>query len=61
VCRFFLEFLRGDPARLPLLDGGFTLGQTMAVAAVILGGALWLGRTPKAGRDEAGPDEAAAS
>jgi len=47
VCRFFLEFLRGDPAREPLLNGAFTLAQAMAVGAVMVGGVLWLGRAPK--------------
>jgi phosphatidylglycerol:prolipoprotein diacylglycerol transferase len=47
VCRYFVEFLRGDAARHPLLDGAVTLAQAMAVAGVILGGALWLGATTK--------------
>ena len=47
LSRYFLEFLRGDPARVPLLNGAVTLAQAMAVCAVILGGALWLGRAPE--------------
>jgi phosphatidylglycerol:prolipoprotein diacylglycerol transferase len=47
VCRYFLEFLHGDALRLPLLNGALTLAQLMAVPAVIVGGALWLGRTPE--------------
>jgi phosphatidylglycerol:prolipoprotein diacylglycerol transferase len=42
VMRFFLEFLRGDPARTPLLDGAVTVAQVLAVGAVVVGGALWL-------------------
>lgn len=46
VIRFFLEFLRGDPARQPLLGGALTLAQVLAMGAVVVGGALWLRRTP---------------
>jgi phosphatidylglycerol:prolipoprotein diacylglycerol transferase len=48
VCRYFVEFLRGDAARQPLLSGAVTLAQVMAVAGVILGGVLWLAATTKA-------------
>jgi phosphatidylglycerol---prolipoprotein diacylglyceryl transferase len=44
LCRFFLEFLRGDAVREPALGGVFTLAQGLAVLAVIAGGALWLRR-----------------
>jgi phosphatidylglycerol---prolipoprotein diacylglyceryl transferase len=44
VCRFFLEFLRGDAVREPALGRVFTLAQGLAVLAVIAGGALWLRR-----------------
>jgi phosphatidylglycerol:prolipoprotein diacylglycerol transferase len=50
VIRFFLEFLRGDPARTPLLGGALTLAQLLSIAAVLAGGALWLrssGRAPR--------------
>jgi phosphatidylglycerol:prolipoprotein diacylglycerol transferase len=42
LARFFLEFLRGDPARDPLLGSAVTLAQVLSVAAVVAGGALWL-------------------
>jgi phosphatidylglycerol---prolipoprotein diacylglyceryl transferase len=42
VARFFLEFLRGDPAREPLLRGAVTLAQVLGIAGVFLGAALWL-------------------
>jgi len=44
--RFFLEFLRGDPARVPLLGGALTQAQVLAMAAVVIGCTLWLRRTP---------------
>jgi phosphatidylglycerol:prolipoprotein diacylglycerol transferase len=44
VIRFFLEFLRGDPARQPLFGGAVTLAQALSIAAVLLGSALWLRR-----------------
>ncbi|MGD0368375.1 MAG: prolipoprotein diacylglyceryl transferase family protein [Acidobacteriaceae bacterium] len=47
LCRYFVEFLRGDAARQPLLNGAVTLAQVMAVAGVILGGVLWLVSTPE--------------
>ncbi|HTW49730.1 MAG TPA: prolipoprotein diacylglyceryl transferase family protein [Acidobacteriaceae bacterium] len=47
VCRFFLEFLRGDAVREPTLGSIFTLAQGLAVLAVIAGGALWLRREAK--------------
>lgn len=58
LCRFFLEFLRGDAVREPLFGGAVTLAQALAVLAVIGGGALWLGRTPKSEPVEAGAVEA---
>ena len=42
VARFFLEFLRGDPERVPLFSGAVTLAQVLSVVAVLAGGALWL-------------------
>jgi phosphatidylglycerol:prolipoprotein diacylglycerol transferase len=47
VLRFFLEFLRGDPAREPLLGGAVTLAQLLSIGAVMLGAALWLRRSPE--------------
>ncbi len=47
LCRFFLEFFRGDAAREPLLGGALTLAQLLSTAAVLLGGALWLRRQPR--------------
>lgn len=49
VIRFFLEFLRGDPARMPLLHGAVTLAQVLAAIAVVAGGALWMRRTSATG------------
>jgi len=48
VVRFLLEFLRGDPARTPLLGGALTLAQLLSLGAVLIGGALWLRRQPNA-------------
>jgi phosphatidylglycerol:prolipoprotein diacylglycerol transferase len=48
LMRFFLEFLRGDPAREPLLGGAVTLAQVLSIVAVIAGAALWLRRSPDA-------------
>lgn len=45
VARFFLEFLRGDPERLPLFGGAVTLAQVLSVVAVLAGGVLWLRRS----------------
>ena len=45
VIRFFLEFLRGDPARQSLLHGAVTLAQALCILAVLVGSALWLRRT----------------
>lgn len=51
LIRFFLEFLRGDPARTPLLGGAVTLAQVLSLAAVVLGGLLWMRReTPMIAR-----------
>ena len=44
VIRFFLEFLRGDPARELLFGGAVTLAQVLSFAAVLGGGWLWLRR-----------------
>lgn len=44
VIRFFLEFLRGDPARELLWDGAVTLVQVLSMVAVLGGGILWLRR-----------------
>jgi phosphatidylglycerol---prolipoprotein diacylglyceryl transferase len=49
LSRFFLEFLRGDPARHPLLGGAVTLAQLMAMVAVVAGGVLWMRRKPATG------------
>jgi phosphatidylglycerol:prolipoprotein diacylglycerol transferase len=46
VIRFFLEFLRGDPAREPLFGGALTLAQLLSIGAVLIGGALWLHSQP---------------
>ncbi len=46
LCRFFLEFLRGDAARDPLFSGALTLAQLLSILAVLLGGGLWLRRLP---------------
>ncbi len=50
VARFFLEFLRGDPARDPLLGGAMTLAQLLSLVAVVAGGVLWLRGSSAAGR-----------
>ena len=50
VARFFLEFLRGDPERLPLFGGAVTLAQALSVLAVLAGAALWLQREPAIAR-----------
>ncbi|MGB6130863.1 MAG: prolipoprotein diacylglyceryl transferase family protein [Acidobacteriaceae bacterium] len=47
VCRFFVEFYRGDP-RERVFGGALSLVQALAIVAVILGGALWLRREPQA-------------
>lgn len=47
LCRFFVGFFRGDAAREPLLGGAITLAQALSVAAVLLGGVLWLRREPE--------------
>ncbi len=47
LIRFFLEFLRGDPARTPVLGGALTLAQLLSIGAVLAGGALWLRRGPR--------------
>lgn len=45
VARFFVEFARGDEARV--LGGAITFAQALAILAVILGGALWIRRKPE--------------
>lgn len=50
VARFFLEFLRGDPARTLMLGGVVTVAQVLSLLAVVAGGALWLGGKPAANR-----------
>jgi phosphatidylglycerol:prolipoprotein diacylglycerol transferase len=50
VVRFFLEFLRGDPGREPLLGGALTLAQLLSVGAVVIGGLLCLRRRPGSDR-----------
>lgn len=42
VCRFFLEFCRGNAEHV--LGGALTVAQVLAVVAVLAGGALWLRR-----------------
>jgi phosphatidylglycerol:prolipoprotein diacylglycerol transferase len=44
ICRFFLEFLRGDAAGARILGGALTLAQGLALLAVVAGGGLWLRR-----------------
>jgi phosphatidylglycerol---prolipoprotein diacylglyceryl transferase len=44
LCRFFLEFLRGDAMREPVLGSIFTMAQGLAILAVVASGALWLRR-----------------
>ncbi len=54
VARFFLEFLRGDPERLPLFGGAVTLAQLLSVVAVVAGGLLWLQRDSGSGSAKVG-------
>ena len=42
VCRFFVEFFRGDLSRSRIFGGALTVAQVLAIAAVVAGGALWL-------------------
>jgi phosphatidylglycerol:prolipoprotein diacylglycerol transferase len=44
MARFFVEFARGDGTRVA--GGVITFAQALAVAAVVLGGALWIRRRP---------------
>lgn len=46
VCRFFIEFFRGDAERV--FSGMLTLPQALAILAVLIGGALWIRREPAA-------------
>lgn len=48
VSHFFLQFLRGNIAPKALVGGMITVGQVLAIAAVVAGGALWLRREPEA-------------
>jgi len=43
LCRFFLEFCRGNAQHV--LGGALTVAQLLAIAAVLAGGALWLRRS----------------
>ncbi len=45
LCRFFVEFFRGDEVRL--LGGACSLPQVLAVVGVLAGGALWLRKMPE--------------
>jgi phosphatidylglycerol:prolipoprotein diacylglycerol transferase len=47
LCRFFVEFFRGDLAGREMFRDVFTLAQVLSLAAVILGGVLWLQRKPR--------------
>ena len=42
LCRFFLEFYRGNAEHV--LGGALTVAQLLSIAAVLAGGALWLRR-----------------
>ena len=44
VCRFFLEFWRGNAQHV--LGGALTVAQVLAIVAVLAGGALWLRHDP---------------
>jgi len=46
LTRFFLEFLRADPARTPFFGGALTMAQLLSIFAVLIGGTLWLRRGP---------------
>jgi phosphatidylglycerol---prolipoprotein diacylglyceryl transferase len=46
VCRFFVEFFRGDAAGREMFADVLTLAQVLSLIAVILGGMLWLRRKP---------------
>lgn len=48
VARFFLEYLRGDPGRGSVFGGMFSLTQVISIGFVLVGGVLWLRRTPRA-------------
>jgi phosphatidylglycerol:prolipoprotein diacylglycerol transferase len=47
VARFFLEFLRDDPERGSVFGGAMSGTQLISIGLVILGGMLWLRRTPR--------------
>lgn len=44
IGRFFVDFYRGDANRL--FGGALTVAQALAIAAVVIGGALWLRHHP---------------
>jgi phosphatidylglycerol---prolipoprotein diacylglyceryl transferase len=46
LSNFFLMFLRGDAIDSEIFGGFITVAQLIAVAMVVLGGALWLRRAP---------------
>jgi phosphatidylglycerol:prolipoprotein diacylglycerol transferase len=46
IARFVLEFYRGDPGRGSVFGGALTLTQLISVFMVLLGGILWIHRTP---------------
>ncbi len=54
VCRFFIEFYRGDP-RERVFSGALSLAQTLGILAVIVGGALWLRRDAQAETQQSMP------
>jgi len=47
LCRFFVEFFRGDLAGPVMFSHVFTLAQVLSLLAVIVGGILWLQRKPR--------------
>ena len=47
LCRFFVEFFRGDLVGHEMFRNLFTTAQVLSLAAVILGGILWLQRKPR--------------
>ena len=46
IARFFLEFLRDDPERGSVFGGLMSGTQLISIFLVILGGALWMRRSP---------------
>jgi phosphatidylglycerol:prolipoprotein diacylglycerol transferase len=47
TARYFLEFYRDDPERGSMLGGIMTTTQFVSLLLVIVGGILWMKRTPK--------------